>query len=378
MTNTFLVVYGAVDLFCIITMLIILSKFTTNVGSDLEIRYFRYMTICYISFVITEFIWVLGMGNILPSSSRIYDLIKILGSGFIPIMVYYWFCFAEIKFKSSFISKFRNRLIAFIPIILLIIIFITSFKTGIIFRFDNNMAIRGPGFNISGLVNNIYGVSIIIHALYLYFKNDNRSLRNTCIIQIVFIIVCTLGGFIDGIFIDTPVMPLTICLSFIYLFINLQEPQIFSDALTGLNNRRSADAYLQRMLTTVNDSNPLYLFMIDIDSFKNINDTYGHLEGDRALCVIGNLLQKVAEDYRGFCARWGGDEFMLIIANNEKGFQDFLRNHLNEELKKETNSLDLKYDLSLSMGYSLIDSSDINIKEVIDKADSALYRDKRY
>ena len=324
----------------------------------------------------TEFIWVLGKSGALPPSNTTYDLIKILGTICIPITVFFWFCFAEIKFKSKFITKPIHLILAFLPVALLAIVYLTSFKTGIIYKYLGDAVIRGPGFNLSGLVNNIYGITIIIHAIILYIKTDNKALKETYIIQIIFIIVCTLGGVVDGIFIETPVMPLVMCLAFIYLFINLQEPQIFSDALTGLNNRRSADAYMSKSLEMANEDNPLYLFMLDINGFKSINDTYGHLEGDNALCLVADTIQDISDKYRGFCARWGGDEFVIIASNKEDDFPSTLSNELNNTLKERAKENNLAYDLCLAIGHSKAINTEDKLLVIINKADIALYENK--
>ena len=56
----------------------------------------------------------------------------------------------------------------------------------------------------------------------------------------------------------------------------------------------------------------LYFLFIDVDSFKQINDTYGHNEGDRALKIIAEVLSSLSEKTGGFCARYAGDEFAFI------------------------------------------------------------------
>ena len=377
MTQAYLVTYGAVDVFCILMSIIILRKFTTNVGSEVEIRYFRWMTISFMGFILAEFIWVLGKAGMLPASDTAYDLIKILGTWFMPVMVYSWFCFAENKFKSKFINKRSNRFLAFIPIIILTVFYILSFKAGIIFKISENSVERGPGFNLSGLVNNIYGLAIVIHAIILYIKSDSKTFRNVCIIQIMFILTCTFGGFIDGLFVNTPVLPLTVGLSFIYLFINLQEPQIFSDALTGLNNRRSAEVHFQRTVDDAYEEVPLNFFMMDINNFKKINDTYAHLEGDKALCLVADVLRHMENKYKGFSARWGGDEFLTMILGGTCDSAEEFSGEVNSAIQAKKEELNLKYDLSVAVGHAYTTSKKADIKSVINNADKALYKNKK-
>jgi diguanylate cyclase (GGDEF)-like protein len=80
------------------------------------------------------------------------------------------------------------------------------------------------------------------------------------------------------------------------------------DTLTSSYNRR----YLDQRLPSLPSDRSLALALIDLDRFKHVNDTYGHLLGDRVLCRVADLLQEdLPAD--GFCARYGGEEFVLVL-----------------------------------------------------------------
>jgi diguanylate cyclase (GGDEF)-like protein len=80
------------------------------------------------------------------------------------------------------------------------------------------------------------------------------------------------------------------------------------DTLTSSYNRR----YLDQRLPALPSGRGLALALIDLDRFKHVNDTYGHLLGDRVLCRVADLLQEdLPAD--GFCARYGGEEFVLVL-----------------------------------------------------------------
>ena len=85
------------------------------------------------------------------------------------------------------------------------------------------------------------------------------------------------------------------------------------DALTGLGNRRAFDEALDRVVAGARHSDrPLTLVIADIDSFKSVNDTYGHLEGDRCLREVAAVIAKTVRPSDA-CFRWGGDEFAVIM-----------------------------------------------------------------
>ena len=78
-----------------------------------------------------------------------------------------------------------------------------------------------------------------------------------------------------------------------------------------MNNRRKANEFLELQLENVTEKNPLCLYMCDVNSFKKINDVYGHSEGNQALIAISRVLKKTISKYEGFAARFGDDEFIF-------------------------------------------------------------------
>jgi len=95
--------------------------------------------------------------------------------------------------------------------------------------------------------------------------------------------------------------------------------QSLLDPLTGIPNRRYFDDVFQRILEeSQEEKRPVSLFILDIDNFKNFNDTYGHLAGDRCLKKTAEELYWFEEEKRGFAARYGGEEFVLLLEADQE------------------------------------------------------------
>ena len=93
---------------------------------------------------------------------------------------------------------------------------------------------------------------------------------------------------------------------------------IFEDELTGIYNRRFLLNYFQyKVPWDTLEANPLSLIMMDVDHFKQINDTYGHHMGDQALVWVGSLLKEIAGE-ENLAIRYAGDEFMILMPQKEK------------------------------------------------------------
>jgi len=114
------------------------------------------------------------------------------------------------------------------------------------------------------------------------------------------------------------------------------------------------------------------LMMIDIDDFKKFNDTYGHVQGDKALKKISEILRRSCRKIDVLC-RYGGEEFSLILpANNKKETIA-----LGERIRKSIENKEiLKHNFTISIGISSFPQNSSNKKNMIAKADQALYQAK--
>ncbi|WP_372761151.1 GGDEF domain-containing protein [Pseudoalteromonas sp.] len=140
------------------------------------------------------------------------------------------------------------------------------------------------------------------------------------------------------------------------------------DELTGLLNRREIKFRAMSALSQLtHDDDPIAMIMIDIDYFKDINDNYGHPEGDRILKQLGQVLINSGRK-RDLIARYGGEEFLILLPNT--ALQQAMA--YAERLHQAINSIVIaQQPLTVSMGVTLLDN-----ESSFDKADTALYRAK--
>jgi diguanylate cyclase (GGDEF)-like protein len=102
-------------------------------------------------------------------------------------------------------------------------------------------------------------------------------------------------------------------------YIHTIEKLCLLDALTGLSNRRGFDSRMSvEWGRALRESKHLGLIMIDIDRFKTYNDTYGHPQGDVLLKTIAEILNKSLNRSADFAARWGGEEFMILLPDTDR------------------------------------------------------------
>ncbi len=149
------------------------------------------------------------------------------------------------------------------------------------------------------------------------------------------------------------------------------------DELTGLYNRRGFLALAERQLKLARRSGrSLLLFFIDVDALKEINDVFGHGEGDAALRCTAEALETTFRD-SDVIARFGGDEFAVLAieasGQNETAIRERLTEYLNSARRQ-----DLDYKFSVSLGTARFNPwNPISIRDLIAGADRAMYEHKR-
>lgn len=154
------------------------------------------------------------------------------------------------------------------------------------------------------------------------------------------------------------------------------------DNLTGLANRATLYDRLSLEISKVKrHNNSAVLLFIDLDNFKNINDSYGHHVGDEILKIFSASMQTLIRDEDTF-ARVGGDEFIILLSNLSANtdevtevvqkLSDKIHTKLNEPLNIDSNL----FELSVSIGIEIISAHNLDINAVIKNADTAMYKAK--
>ncbi|GAA0179559.1 GGDEF domain-containing protein [Clostridium sediminicola] len=153
------------------------------------------------------------------------------------------------------------------------------------------------------------------------------------------------------------------------------------DSLTGLYNRRKLNTILdEQWENSINKNIKLFMIMIDIDYFKKFNDTYGHIEGDRCIIEISNILKSFCRENGGFAARYGGDEFCLIFPGIQKNILESKIISLREKVRglklyNQLSPIDKYITISLGLYVGMAEKN-IDPWSFVINADRDLYNNK--
>lgn len=287
---------------------------------------------------------------------------------------YCWFMYVERQLDSTFTStKIRHTLVT-LPLLVVAALALLSIRFDLLFTMSNDGSYRAPAYYLFFLIVIAYMVVASVHALIHAAKTHDLYERRRC---------RTLGSFIVfplviailQLFSDIP-FTTGIVLAVIWIFLEVQGHEVFEDVLTGLNNRNRLDRELAtRMEYARRTGNTLYMLMMDANNFKQINDRYGHTEGDQVLRSIGDALKKTVAGTDYFIVRFGGDEFTALMYSEIESNIVAFKDKISETISRECNSPYSPYVVSLAIGYSRFDHDDTP-EQFYAKADASLYKEK--
>ena len=164
------------------------------------------------------------------------------------------------------------------------------------------------------------------------------------------------------------------------IFVKAEEFQqaAFYDGLTEIHNRKSFDLELDRSISALSQGGRLALILIDVNYFKWINDTFGHVAGDKVLKVIADNLKK---NFRqsDFVARYGGDEFVVLVdgldpENIQASIDRFKTRLKTIKFISHTHKTNIKVEISAGLSMARPDDSSAAL---LHRADQAMYEDKK-
>ncbi len=175
--------------------------------------------------------------------------------------------------------------------------------------------------------------------------------------------------------IRSPFAEFAILSSTLNLMVDKLERASFTDALTGLSNRRALEGHLKRCDERLESTGVGFaVAMIDIDHFKRFNDRFGHGTGDSVLQTVGKTLKSFTESSNEMAARYGGEEFTLVLSDTcTARVADRL-----ETLRHAIEELDIAHPdsrhgrVTISIGFAIV-GPDGRAQQALERADRALY-----
>ena len=260
--------------------------------------------------------------------------------------------------------------------ILVIMLFVNAFAPFLFEIDDSNVYHRMPlGYIYYGFLFLCFFTTIII-----YIRDRIKHGETKFFPIFMFLIPVILACVIQALWYGIAAAWLGCAIGLTAIYLNIQSRFALIDGLTGLYNR----AFIEHKLIVARRKSNKFAYcgiMLDIDYFKQINDTYGHSAGDKALRHVSRILLE-ASDRKTLMFRVAGDEFFIFLKSpieeknslEEKMF--LLESRIREEAEKFNKSGDVPYQLNFSFGEAVFDSS-LSDDDFFREMDTKMYKEKK-
>ena len=365
-------------LLCLIVLVVL---FVANV------RYWRPLIINRLSLIyifvaaamLSYAAWVFVDGH--PTYAWANKLFTLSSSTFMTLacMFYYYYVLKQVGItfqngKFWYISSFFAIAGSFI-------LYFISLWTGTAFYIDaEGHYQRGSLFFGEHIASYAYIACGVGFAIAKASKADNLTERHKYTTLATAIIPTIILGVINNVLpfpYGLPTVFYGIIVSLLVVYASSSAARVTRDRLTGMLNRFAFDRLLSQTInkSSRNDATSVFLFMIDINGFKGINDTYGHALGDEVLIKVASVMERVCVENDATIGRWGGDEFIAFIDTSEDSKAIRFQQLLKEKIQEECND-DPRILVSISVGMAKLREYETT-KHLFEEADHKLYEDKK-
>lgn len=381
MLNNAALYYVQTNLICIFVLLaIVFMKHKKNGNYDTEGIIFISIVVATIFYCILDTISGVLRGASFKGARAILYTSNGLYIAWPLLITFFWTSYVNARISGkSLVRTWYGKLLA-LPLVVFFLMTVLSFKNEFAFTLDsNNLYHREIGAYLIPAVAFTY-LGVIEMILFVrYSTAQSIQVKDTCKSLMLFVVPPILMTGFQVVFYGVSASQVGMTLAVTLIHLSSQNNQIMIDELTGLGNRRSIMHFIDKRIDD-DTVESIFMCLIDIDSFKKINDRFGHLEGDNALKEIAFILQKACRNYgnRVTIGRFGGDEFVILGVGVASDEVNSIVDDVYRLIEERNNQEDIKYKIDISMGRAAGLSSEFkDRKEFFEEADNDMYNCKK-
>ncbi len=378
---TYVFYYVQAHIACILLLSIIFYKIVRGVNKQASQIYLGNLVVTLMLYYMAEIFWALVDGNIISSAPTMLYLSNIFTYILISVAAYYWYIISEALQRDKLIENTVLRRLLATPVLVSALLVVTAYRTGLVFYVDENgKLVNGSFYVILVIVPFAYLIASSVKAFSRYANRDRYVDRNIYFMIGVFPFAPIILGAMQAIYWRVPFLCYGTVAAVYYVYLTTQDNLISIDPLTQTNNRNQLYKYLVQKMRSEEQGLSLFLIMVDIDRLRDINEAYGHAEGDRALNRVATAIKDACQGSRSrmFVSRYGADEFVVVAEMAYRAEAAWLADQIKNEVKRATNVDAAPYDIHVSVGISQYDfQAPVTIQSFIARADSDLYQNKK-
>lgn len=353
------------------------------IGLDRQEKQLKYdhALIAFILYFLSDAIWAGVDAGVFPVNQFTVITTTFLNFVIMTLIIYTWLCYVLAVEQIPNRNSMTMRILLALPLVLSMVGLILTFLISPRLLIDENLKNTAAFDAFLVAVPYIYLIAIIVYTIKKARSEENIIEKKKHIYIGLFPIMTVIGGLLQMILMPAlPIFCFSSTILMVIFYIKSIDTQISKDPLTNLNNRGQLARYVSQKSNLLIEGRTTYVVMIDVNDFKNVNDTYGHAEGDSALVIIAKALLKAVKSRTIplFLGRYGGDEFVLIAHPVKEEELTELLDHVRDNIFSMCKSENKPYLLTIGIGYDEMLGEEDTFQKCMQRADDKLYINKEY
>ena len=378
MTLDYFFFYMESNIVCIVVLAILLINNKLHTTQQEKQIWFNRTLIAHILYFTSDIFWAAVLSGQLPSSRLLVGFFNLANYILLSLLAYEWFMYMAVTEDLPLRKSRKQRILWLLPMLISIVVIVIAYIAAPTFWISESGDLNDWYYPMMVAAPIIYLLSAFVFSLINSRKTESRDKKRLFLLIGIYPLGVLSFGLIQTFMLEGPLFCFGCTIMMTFFYIHSMQALISVDSLTRLNNRGQINRYMEQLRFRENIQ--LYVMMIDIDRFKEINDTCGHAEGDRALILVAEALRKVCGRVNCpiFLGRYGGDEFTIFIQNPEDGdYPEQVAEIIRSAIAEKQQENHLLYNLQVSIGFDALQGRNDTVEACLVRADKKLYEDKR-
>ena len=370
--------YLEASVFCIAVLVILLihnRRYSTREEKQI---WFNRTIMAHILYLLSDIGWAAVIGGYLPRTRPAVVFFNLTNYVLLSLMAYDWLMYTAASLDLKNRNHPKKRYLFLLPLAVSVLILMTAYAMSPYFWVSEDGELTAWYYPMFIAAPVLYLTAACVLSLRKARKTHFREERMLFRLIGYYPMGVLAFGLVQTYLLKGPLFCFGCTIMLLSFYIQHMQTLVSVDSLTRMNNRGQIDRYMDQV--KYSDGIQTYAVMLDVNRFKQINDTFGHAEGDRALILVSRSLKQMMgrSGQPGFLGRYGGDEFTIFFRSPEKDWQpEQAIGLLRELLREKQQENGLPYTLEITAGYDLLRNREDTLEECLARADQKLYEEKR-
>lgn len=379
MGDNYFVVYAEANLVCTILFSILLAHDMRRPIRPEAQQVFDWALMAHIAYFISDIIWAAEIAGVFPRMRWLVAAVSLSNFIFLGSLALFWFFYVAATMDLPLRKTKRGLWLIRAPFCIMLAVLVIAYLSSPAYWISPDLELNFLYYPLMLAVPLVYLLASLFYSLYRAGKTANPEERRSFLFTGLYPTTVVAIGIVQTTLVkDIPLFCYGCAIMMVIFYIHSMEDQISLDPLTKLNNRGQLQRFVAQPGNLYREGQETYVVMMDANFFKQINDSYGHAEGDRALLFIAEALKRSLHVLGSapFLGRYGGDEFILIAYVRREEDLNALAEEIRRRLDEAREKEGLPYVLSVGIGWSRFAGEGDTFQACMHRADQQLYEDK--